>query len=162
MQAKRWIITQCDNKEKDMMSKALGVSPYIAEILLKRGITNITDAQEFLNPALHNLSKPLEMLNMGAAAEQIWRNIEQKKKIIVYGDYRGIERDNEQIFAYERELGAEKLLVVCNFTDNEPEFTVPEDFDLDSAVCLIANTNRNEYVRKMQLKPYEAFVLSQK
>jgi len=106
-----------------------------------------------------------EQMNREDSVRSYYKKLIQLRKeheIIVYGDYRGIERDNEQIFAYERELGAEKLLVVCNFTDNEPEFTVPEDFDLDSAVCLIANTNRNEYVRKMQLKPYEAFVLSQK
>lgn len=88
--------------------------------------------------------------------------LRKEHEIIVYGDYRSVDRDNEQVFAYERLLDAEKLLVVCNFTDKETEFTVPEEFDLNSAVCLISNTDRNEYMNKIQLKPYEAFVLRAK
>lgn len=87
MQAKRWILSQCDIKQKEAMSQALGVSEYIAEILLKRGISSYEEAQEFLNPTLAHLSEPLDILNMGAAAEKIWQAIDEKKKITVYGDY---------------------------------------------------------------------------
>ena len=79
--------------------------------------------------------------------------------IIVYGAYRGIDRDNEKVMAYERVLDSEKLLVVCNFFDTEAEFTVPEDFHLEKAECWITNTGREEFSKKITLKPYEAFVL---
>ena len=61
--------------------------------------------------------------------------------------------------AYERVLDSEKLLVVCNFFDTEAEFTVPEDFHLEKAECWITNTGREEFSKKITLKPYEAFVL---
>lgn len=79
--------------------------------------------------------------------------------IIVYGAYRGIDRDNERVMAYERLLDSEKLLVVCNFFETETEFTVPEDFNLEKAECWITNTGREEFSKKITLKPYEAFVL---
>ena len=85
--AKRWIITECAKEQREDLSQALGVSEYIAEILLKRGIDSFAAAQEFLNPSLTNLSEPMEILNMGAAAEKIWQAIDDKKKIRVYGDY---------------------------------------------------------------------------
>ncbi len=87
MQAKRWILNQCAKEQTEKMSRALGVSPYIAEILLKRGIKSYEQAQEFLNPSLEHLSEPLGILNMGAAAEKIWQAIDAEKKITVYGDY---------------------------------------------------------------------------
>ena len=87
MQAKRWIINACDEKQRDMLSQELGVSPYIAEILIKRGISTYQQGVDFLNPKLQNLSHPMEILNMAAAAEKIWQSIDKKEKITVYGDY---------------------------------------------------------------------------
>ena len=87
MQAKRWIISDCDEEQREILSQQLAVSPYIAEILLKRGIKTYQESIEFLNPQLQNLSHPLEILNMAAAAEKIWQSIEKKEKITVYGDY---------------------------------------------------------------------------
>lgn len=82
MLAKRWIITECAKEQREDLSQALGVSEYIAEILLKRGIDSFAAAQEFLNPSLTNLSEPMEILNMGAAAEKIWQAIDDKRKSV--------------------------------------------------------------------------------
>lgn len=87
----------------------------------------------------------------------IW--LRKNHEIVVYGSYKAIERENKQLFAYERELNGEKLLTVCNFTDETAEFTVPEDFKLETAECWISNTDRTVFEQKMELKPYEAFVL---
>ncbi len=85
--------------------------------------------------------------------------LRKENEIVVYGNYKAIDRENEKLFAYERELNGEKLLVVCNFTDETAAFTVPEDFDVTKAECWISNTDRIAYEQKMELKPYEAFVL---
>lgn len=77
--------------------------------------------------------------------------------IIVYGSYELLLKDHEQIFAYTRTLDQEKLLVVCNFSDTETDFQIPEEFY--NAVCLIANTERSCLDHSLQLHPYEAFVL---
>lgn len=108
MLAKRWIITECAKEQREDLSQALGVSEYIAEILLKRGIDSFAAAQEFLNPSLTNLSEPMEILNMGAAAEKIWQAIDDKKKIRVYGDY-DVDGMCASAILYEglKDLGAE-------------------------------------------------------
>lgn len=85
--------------------------------------------------------------------------LRKNHEIVVYGSYKAIERENKQLFAYVRELNGEKLLTVCNFTDETAEFTVPEDFKLETAECWISNTDRTVFEQKMELKPYEAFVL---
>ena len=87
MQAKRWIISDCDEEQREILSQQLAVSPYIAEILLKRGIKTYQESIEFLNPQLQNLSHPLEILNMAAAAEKIWQSIEKKEKITKFDLY---------------------------------------------------------------------------
>ena len=94
MLAKRWIITECAKEQREDLSQALGVSEYIAEILLKRGIDSFAAAQEFLN--------------MGAAAEKIWQAIDDKKKIRVYGDY-DVDGMCASAILYEglKDLGAE-------------------------------------------------------
>ena len=61
--------------------------------------------------------------------------------------------------AYERVLGDEKILTVCNFTEDVTEFQIPEEFDLTKAECWISNTGRTEFNSTVELKPYEAFVL---
>lgn len=85
--------------------------------------------------------------------------LRKNNEIVVYGSYRGLEKDNEKLFVYERELNGEKLLVVCNFTDEIAEFIMPEDVDLTKAECWISNIGRKEFEQKMQLHAYEAFVL---
>ena len=85
--------------------------------------------------------------------------LRKDNEIVVYGDYKAIDRENEKIFAYERVLGDEKILTVCNFTEDVTEFQIPEEFDLTKAECWISNTGRTEFNSTVELKPYEAFVL---
>ena len=74
----------------------------------------------------------------------------------MYGAYEPLLPGSEELFVYKRLLGQEELLTVCNFTDCEVDFDVPEEFD--GAECLIANMDgaRRGHVI---LRPYEAFVL---
>ncbi len=82
-------------------------------------------------------------------------SLRKKYPIIVHGSYRLLLADSEELFVYERELGAEKLLVTCSFVDQETEFQVPGEFA--SGQRLIANYK--EPGREGKLRPYEAFVI---
>ena len=81
--------------------------------------------------------------------------------IIVYGEFEALYRDHDQIFAYTRKLGSEKLLTVCNFSAQEAEMELPETF-AEGTQCLITNMGRTVFDRKIVLNPYEAFVLYKK
>ncbi len=80
--------------------------------------------------------------------------------VIVYGKYELLLEDHETLYTYTRTLEQEKLLIVCNFSDQETHFTVPEEFA--HASCLISNKDRDYDKAEMMLRPYEAFVLYKK
>ena len=86
--------------------------------------------------------------------------LRKEKDIIVYGGFEPLYRDDEQIFAYTRKQDQEKLLTVCNFSDQNAEVEVPEEFK--DAECLITNLGRKVFEAKTVLKPYEAFALYKK
>ena len=85
--------------------------------------------------------------------------LRKEMDIIVYGEFEALYRDHDQIFAYIRKLGSEKLLTVCNFSAQEAEMELPETF-AEGAQCLITNMGRKVFDRKIILNPYEAFVLT--
>lgn len=45
--------------------------------------------------------------------------LRHENEIIVEGVFHGLLEDNDDIYAYERTLGDEKLVVACNFTNKE-------------------------------------------
>lgn len=83
--------------------------------------------------------------------------LRKEKDIIVYGDFEALCRDDDKIFAYTRKLDQKKLLTVCNFSDQDAEMEIPEEFA--GAQCLITNLGRTVFDRNFLLRPYEAFVL---
>ena len=81
--------------------------------------------------------------------------LRKENEIIVYGNYELLLPEDENIFAYTRTLGNQKLLVVCNFSKTEQKF----DFSgYENAKVLISNYNRDARKDGI-LKPYEATVL---
>ncbi len=70
------------------------------------------------------------------------------------GDFTLLDPENEQVFAYTRETGDERLLVVCNFTGETVSWRIPPDFE--GGQPLIANYPAQA---KGTLRPYECFML---
>ena len=83
--------------------------------------------------------------------------LRKEKEIVVYGTYDLLLPDSEEIYAYTRTLGEEKLLVVCSFTDREIEYEIPEEFE--NGEILIGNYQETQGGRVRKLRPYEAFVI---
>ena len=83
--------------------------------------------------------------------------LRKENPVMVYGKYEPLLEDSEELFVYTRTLDNEKLLIVCNFTDQDVAFTMPEEFTGRS--CLIANMENDYSKNNITVKPYEAFVL---
>ena len=83
MKMNRWVVQKADPAVRDNLVSQLGISPVLANLLINRGYREPHEVMEFLNPSLHQLSSPFEMLNMGAAAERILEAVERKEKIVV-------------------------------------------------------------------------------
>jgi len=73
--------------EVKRVSQLAGISPFIAKILLNRGINDIEYIKKFLNPSLNDLHDPFLLTDMDKAAERIIRAIKNCEKILIYGDY---------------------------------------------------------------------------
>lgn len=80
--------------------------------------------------------------------------------IIVYGAYDLLLADDEQIYAFTRTLGDEKLLVICNFSEQTPEFRLPPEICYAEHELMIGNyeVSAGEALERFELRPYEARV----
>ncbi len=83
--------------------------------------------------------------------------LRKSNPVIIYGDYRLLLPDSEEIFAYIRTLDETKLLVVCNFSEQDVPFSVPDPFSGTAGELLISNCDRKGLACSCTLAPYEAF-----
>jgi single-stranded-DNA-specific exonuclease len=97
----RWLSPTVDNSQIQSLAAALPdlklpdlklthpsrVLPVLADLLVRRGITDPETAQRFLTPALDHLHDPLQMSGMKVALDRLDAAVERKEKILIYGDY---------------------------------------------------------------------------
>lgn len=82
----------------------------------------------------------------------------KQNDIVVYGNYELVIKDNPEIYAYTREYQGKKLLVVCNFYENETTFNLPKELKVNEFEIIISNyDNKLEALEEVKLRPYEAF-----
>jgi single-stranded-DNA-specific exonuclease len=65
----------------------LGIDKTLANLLVQRGVTSFEEAKLFFRPALEDLFDPFLMKDMDKAIDRIAQAVDQKEKILVYGDY---------------------------------------------------------------------------
>ncbi|NDJ35922.1 MAG: single-stranded-DNA-specific exonuclease RecJ, partial [Chloroflexi bacterium] len=66
---------------------AVGGHPLIAEILYRRGYTDIDAARAFLNPAYYAPADPTDLPDLAKAAERLKKAVERRERILVWGDF---------------------------------------------------------------------------
>ncbi|MDR0958380.1 MAG: alpha-glucosidase [Clostridiales bacterium] len=81
--------------------------------------------------------------------------LRKKYEIITELKYELLLPNSEELYIYKRLYKNSELLVICNFTSETQEFSLPEYFD--STEIVISNYNRAAYSNT--LAPYEAVVL---
>lgn len=81
--------------------------------------------------------------------------LRHEHEIIVYGDYKLLEPDNNELYVYTRSLNKNKLLVICNFTQKSLTYEVPEEFRKVNKRILISNYHDD---LGEEIRPYEAKV----
>ena len=82
--------------------------------------------------------------------------LRHEMEVIVYGSYDLLLPEDENLYVYTRTYGDEKLLIVCNFSEKEQSFAVPEEFA--GAEKLIGNYEGLEDGGRI-IRPYEAYSL---
>ncbi|WP_280768565.1 glycoside hydrolase family 13 protein [Salipaludibacillus daqingensis] len=88
-------------------------------------------------------------------------NLRHNHDVVVYGSFDVLMEDDEDVFAYKRELADETLLVYCNFYDGKPRVEIPAEFREGDRSLFISNykVDRDEVQsNEFLLKPYEVRV----
>jgi single-stranded-DNA-specific exonuclease len=92
----RWLPTPVDNSKSESLAASLPdlklnlpprALPVLADLLVRRGITDPAAAHRFLAPTLDHLHDPLQMSGMKTALDRLEAAVERKEKILIYGDY---------------------------------------------------------------------------
>ena len=84
----RWIFPPApDVREVQNLADKLGLARFAAELLLRRGVRTVEEAEPFLAPRLKSLRDPFLLPNMATAVERILTAIECRERIVLYGDY---------------------------------------------------------------------------
>ena len=112
-----------------------------------------------VNPNYKEINAKAELANPNSVFYYYQKLIQlrKEKEIIVYGTYDLLIPESEELYVYTRTLGEEKLLVVCNFSENEVELDIPEEFRKGS--YLISNYETRPVENTMKLRAYESFVV---
>jgi oligo-1,6-glucosidase len=82
--------------------------------------------------------------------------IRHESDVLVYGDYHDFLPTDEQVWAYTRTLGKNRVFVVCNFSGDPVERPLPI---VSEGNLVIANyPNAPDSLGDLELRPYEARV----
>ncbi len=84
---KRWNIRKHDANAVNALASELNVKPLIAALLIARGHYTAEKALSFLNPSLEHLHDPLLLKGMREAVDRIQKAVDNKEKIMIWGDY---------------------------------------------------------------------------
>lgn len=84
-------------------------------------------------------------------------HLRHENEVIVYGAYELILPEDEQLFVYTRTLGDEKLLVICNYSEETIDYKLPERFVSNNRSLLISNypDDIEESIRAYEAKVYK-------
>lgn len=81
---KKWECYSVDEVKVNELSKEYNLNKILANILVNRNIENI---DKFLNPTRHDFHDPFLMPDMEKAIQRLIKAIEDKQKIMIFGDY---------------------------------------------------------------------------
>ena len=83
----KWTISEPDAVGVSALAGTLGIAAPAARVLWARGYRSPEEAARFLEPSVADLEDPMLLQDMTSAVARLRRAIEQKERILLYGDY---------------------------------------------------------------------------
>lgn len=113
-----------------------------------------------VNPNYTKINAELELADPNSIFHYYRKLIALRRQypVIVYGSYDLLMENSEEIYAYLRTLNDEKILVLCNFSNQSVQIPASPELILNRPRLLIANYNVGDAQREVILRPYEARV----
>ncbi|MEI6585157.1 MAG: single-stranded-DNA-specific exonuclease RecJ [Sediminibacterium sp.] len=84
---KRWKILPANEPSIAKLQADLNINKTLCRILVQRGLADFETSKHFFRPQLSDLHSPWLMKDMDKAVARFIQAIDQKEKILVYGDY---------------------------------------------------------------------------
>ncbi len=84
---KKWECYEIEEAQVNNLIEKYKLNSILAKILVNKGITEKKDIDLFVNPTRKDFYDPFLMPDMEIAVNRILKAIEDKEKIIIYGDY---------------------------------------------------------------------------
>ena len=83
----KWLESNFDERKSEFIKQKYSLSPIISKILAGKNL-EIDEIPHFLEPTIkYSLPNPFDLLDMDVACDKIISNIQNKKKITIFGDY---------------------------------------------------------------------------
>jgi oligo-1,6-glucosidase len=123
------------------------------------GFTSASKAWLAVNPNYKEINAREALADQNSIYNYFKKMIQLRKNApaLIYGDFKDLDPQNPSIFAYTRTLGADKYLVVLNFTKNDVAYMLPAG--LKAGLLELSNLNtKEEKVAHLKLKGWEARV----
>ncbi|WP_177917092.1 single-stranded-DNA-specific exonuclease RecJ [uncultured Eubacterium sp.] len=86
MAFKKWVVRQADKEKASELSEKFNIDPFVAVLLVSRGIEKDVDVVNFLSDDF-TMPSPYDFADMDEAVFAVFEAIENNEKICVYGDY---------------------------------------------------------------------------
>lgn len=84
---KRWKVLNAEPEKVISLKENLKINEVICKILVQRGLDMFNKAKDFFRPQLSMLHDPWLMKDMDKAVDRVIKAVNQKEKILIYGDY---------------------------------------------------------------------------
>ena len=114
-----------------------------------------------VNPNYKKINVATEESNPHSCLNYFKRMVKLRKEnpVLVYGEYKLLLPEDEQIYAYTRTLNNDNVLVLLNLSDKEAKALLPENIHPDK--ILIDNLDNAKVIKnQIILKPYQAVIFT--
>ena len=86
MAFKKWVVRSAEKERACALSEKFNIDPFVAFLMVSRGIKDDIDALNFLSTDFL-MSSPFDFADMEQAVDAVYDAIENGEKICIYGDY---------------------------------------------------------------------------
>lgn len=112
-----------------------------------------------VNPNYKTINAEAQKKDPNSALNYFRKLVQLRKenKILVYGKYTLLDKENPNLFAYTRELDGKKWLVLLNFSERNTLYQAA--FSLSKSKIILDNYAGTTKIDKQTLRPYEALII---